>query len=255
MSSATTCASSLERSPSSPAGNTKTVLRWPESPTTKRTATFSSRASPLGDSRAVGFEVVSQKPEPKVVLIAGPNGAGKSTLAPALLRDTLRVSDFVNADVIAQGLSAFGAADVGIAAGRIMLERLHELAERRVDFAFESTLESRSFAPWLEGIVEAGYRFDLVFVWLPTAEMAIARVQARTRVGGHHVPPDVIRRRWERGLRNFFTLYAPLAQTWRFYDNSSVKRRLLASGGQARRERVHDANAWSDIKARYAAEG
>lgn len=87
----------------------------------------------------------ASRANPKVVLLAGPNGAGKSTLAPALLRDTLRVSDFVNADVIAHGLSAYGAGDQAIAAGRIMLERLHELAARRVDFAFESTLASRTF--------------------------------------------------------------------------------------------------------------
>lgn len=192
---------------------------------------------------------------PKVVLIGGPNGAGKSTLAPALLRDTLKVSDFVNADVIAQGLSAFGSSEQSLSAGRIMLERLHDLAAKRVDFAFESTLASRSFAPWIETICgELEYRFHLIFVWLPRPELAIARVQERARLGGHDIPIDVIRRRYERGVRNFFELYAPLANTWRFYDNSGT-RRLLATGGLERTERARDAETWSEIKATYAQEG
>jgi predicted ABC-type ATPase len=126
----------------------------------------------------------ASKTGPKVVLLAGPNGAGKSTLAPALLRDTLHVSNFVNADVIAHGLSAYGT-DQSIAAGRIMLERLHDLAERRADFAFESTLASRSFAPWIASLCrEKGYEFHLVFIWLRTPGIAIARVKARSRSVG-----------------------------------------------------------------------
>jgi predicted ABC-type ATPase len=190
---------------------------------------------------------------PKVVLLAGPNGAGKSTLAPALLRDTLRVSDFVNADVIAHGLSAFDPSDQGIAAGRVMLARLHELAEKGTDFAFESTLASRSFAPWIAEICRThGYQFHLVFIWLRAPDMAIARVQARARLGGHEVPAEVIGRRYVRGVRNFFELYAPLAWTWRFYDNSGARRRLLATGGLSRAERAQDAKAWTKIKEGYA---
>jgi predicted ABC-type ATPase len=162
----------------------------------------------------------------------------------------------VNADVIAHGLSAYGPSDQAIAAGRIMLVRLHELAERGIDFAFESTLASRSFAPWIGEIcLERGYDFHLVFVWLRTPEMAIARVQARARLGGHAVPAEVIARRYARGVRNFFELYAPLARTWRFYDNSGTRRKLLATGGLARAERVHDAKAWTRIREGQAREG
>ena len=188
------------------------------------------------------------KSSPKVVLLAGPNGAGKSTLAPALLRDTLHVSNFVNADVIARGLSAYGGEDQGIAAGRVMLARLRELAAKRVDFAFESTLASRSFAPWIAEICrEHGYEFHLVFIWLRTPGVAIARVKARSRLGGHDVAPEVIGRRYTRGVRNFFELYAPLARTWHFYDNSEERLKLLAKGGQRRSERIHDAKLWAEI--------
>src|ERR1044071_7909514 len=97
------------------------------------------------------------EPQPTVVILAGPNGAGKSTVAPALLRGALAVHEFVNADVIARGLSAFDPESVAIAAGRIMIARLRELARQRASFAFETTLASRSFAPWLRGLSSDGY--------------------------------------------------------------------------------------------------
>ncbi|HZU95597.1 MAG TPA: zeta toxin family protein [Planctomycetota bacterium] len=137
-----------------------------------------------------------------------------------------------------------------------MLERLHDLAERRADFAFESTLASRSFAPWIANLCrEDGYRFHLVFIWLRTPGIAIARVKARSRLGGHDIPPDVIDRRYTRAVRNFFELYAPLAWTWRFYDNSDARRKLLATGGLARAERAYDAKAWTEIKKTHAQDG
>ena len=141
---------------------------------------------------------------PKVVVIAGPNGAGKSTAATRILQDALAVQEFVNADVIARGLSAFKPESVALTAGRVMLQRLDALAAERADFAFETTLASRSFAPWLKRLNVSGYEFHLFFVWLPTAEAAIARVQERVRSGGHHVPEATVIRRFQSGLKNFF---------------------------------------------------
>ncbi len=158
---------------------------------------------------------------PNVVVIAGPNGSGKSTAAPALLRDYLGVIEFVNADVIAQGLSGFGAEHVALRAGRVMLERLRDLAAEEADFAFETTLASRTFAPWLGQLQQLGYRVHLLFLWLPAPEMAVARVASRVEIGGHDIPRDVIYRRYFAGLRNFFSLYRPLVDAWRMYDNSS----------------------------------
>jgi len=130
---------------------------------------------------------------PNVIVIAGPNGSGKSTAAPALLRDYLGITEFVNADVIAQGLSAFGSENVSIQAGRIMLNRLKELASEKADFAFETTLAARSYASWLTKLQQAGYRAHLIYLWLPSAELAIARVANRVQRGGHDIPEDVVR--------------------------------------------------------------
>lgn len=167
---------------------------------------------------------------PLIVMLAGPNGAGKSTTAQEFLQGALRVDEFVNADVIAQGLSAFQPQRAALEAGRIMLRRLKELAQQRSSFAFESTLASRSFAPWIDDLRGQGYEFALLFLWLPSADHAVARVAERVRSGGHDVPEEVVRRRYFAGLRNFFELYQPLTKVWRFYDNSLSEPRLIASG-------------------------
>jgi predicted ABC-type ATPase len=127
------------------------------------------------------------EPRPSVVILAGPNGAGKSTVAPALLQGALAVNEFVNADVIARGLSAFDPESAAIAAGRVMLTRIRELAEQRVNFAFETTLASRSFAPWLRELRASGYEIHILFLWLPSADFALDRVAERVRAGGHDV--------------------------------------------------------------------
>jgi predicted ABC-type ATPase len=187
---------------------------------------------------------------PDVVVIGGPNGAGKSTVAPDLLRDSFELNEFVNADVIAQGLSGFDPRGSAVKAGRIMLARLRELADTRASFAFESTLSSRTFAPWISELTSHGYHFHLVFLWLPTADMAVARVQDRARLGGHDVPEETVRRRYARGMNNLIHLYMPLATTWRIYDNSGLERpKMIASGGRDREERVIDAAAWRKLQA------
>jgi predicted ABC-type ATPase len=187
---------------------------------------------------------------PHLVVLAGPNGAGKSTAAPELLKGALGVHEFVNADLIAQGLSGFQPENTAIEAGRILLHRLRRLTEQRVSVAFESTLASRSLAPWIRNLLGSGYAFHLLFLWLPTAEMAVARVQDRVRMGGHSVPEETIRRRYHAGLKNFFCLYRPLATTWRFYDNSAWPRpRLMASGAGNTTETVLDSAAWHTIEA------
>ncbi len=186
---------------------------------------------------------------PHVIVIAGPNGAGKSTTAPSLLKGTLGVTEFVNADVIAQGLSAFQPESAAFHAGRVMLERLHYLAKERVDFAFETTLASRSFAPWIAKLKQSGYTFYLVFLWLPSAEFAVARVAERVRMGGHDVPEETIRRRYNKGIGSFFRLYRPLSDTWRIYDNSARKGpRIVADGGIDRGETIYDPAIWSLIR-------
>lgn len=189
---------------------------------------------------------------PNVVVIAGPNGSGKSTAAPALLRDYLGIGEFVNADVIAQGLSGFASENVALQAGRVMLDRLKELASGKRDFAFETTLASRTFAPWLVELKRSGYQAHLLFLWLPSAEMAIARVASRVQRGGHHVPDDVIRRRYDAGLRNFFRLYLPIVDTWRLFDNSgSAGYELIAQESSGESLYIENQSVWNALSEKY----
>jgi predicted ABC-type ATPase len=188
---------------------------------------------------------------PLVVVVAGPNGAGKSTVAPRLLQGALAVAEFVNADAIALGLSAFRPESVAVTAGRVMLARMRELARARADFAFETTLASRSFAPWLASLRAAGYWAHLVFLSLPSPDLAVARVRGRVRGGGHDVPEAVVRRRFAAGLGNFFGLYREVVNSWQMFDNSSVDGpRLLASGRAGQPAAIVDTQGWEYLSGR-----
>jgi predicted ABC-type ATPase len=183
--------------------------------------------------------------KPQVIVIAGPNGAGKTTLAPFLLRDTLNVREYINADPIALGLSGFDPSSVALAAGRVMLNRLHEMAQHKKSFAFESTLAARSYARWIERLRLRGYRFQLMFLWLRSSDLAVQRVRERVRSGGHDVPENVIRRRYKASLKNFWSLYQPLADAWSVYDNSvSAEPLSIASGGRGRSLTILDQDSW-----------
>jgi predicted ABC-type ATPase len=187
--------------------------------------------------------------DPLVVVVAGPNGAGKSTTAPRLLRGALAVREFVNADAIAQGLSAFRPETVAVAAGRVMLARLRALAAARDSFAFETTLASRNFAPWLRTLKTQGFKVHLAFLSLPLADLAVARVAERVRQGGHDVPEDVIRRRFATGLSNFFALFVPVADSWQMFDNSEIGGpRLIAAQVPGAERVVYDAAAWRQLE-------
>lgn len=182
---------------------------------------------------------------PQVIVIAGPNGAGKSTLAPSLLRDTFGLLEFVNADSIAFGLSAFRPEGAAVEAGRVMLGRLRELSAARASFAFETTLSTRSYAPWIAGLKKRGYNFHMIFLWLRSPELAVQRVRDRAAAGGHDVPAPGVRRRYAQGVRNFFSLYRPLADSWTVYDNSGpdgMKR--VAAGAISAAADVSDEVPW-----------
>lgn len=194
--------------------------------------------------------------QPHIIILAGPNGAGKSTAAPVLLRDTFAVDEFVNADAIAQGLSAFAPEGVALEAGKIMLRRLRELAERRRNFAFETTLASRSFAPWIKKQREAGYQAHLLFLALPDVESAMRRVAARVSLGGHNIPADVIRRRFDAGLRNFFRLYAPVTTSWKLLDSTTPRYPVTIAEGKGMRDlRVTNSLWFERLKREYGDDG
>jgi|ERR1051325_6247011 predicted ABC-type ATPase len=182
---------------------------------------------------------------PHTIIIAGPNGAGKTTLAPFLLRDRLGLLEYVNADPIALGLSAFDPSSVAIAAGKVMLKRLHDLANQRRTFAFETTLSAKSYAPWLRRLRNSGYKIQLSFVWLRSPDLAVHRVRERVRAGGHDVPQEIIRRRYYKGLANFWGAYAPLAHAWSVYDNSGTSEPVvIGSGGTGRAVKIVEPASW-----------
>lgn len=181
---------------------------------------------------------------PRVYVLGGPNGAGKTTTARALMPDAVGVDEFVNADVIASGLSPFHPERVSVRAGRIMLERLEELLASGRDFSFESTLASRSPAVFLRRCREAGYTVNILFVWLNRPELALERVENRVAAGGHRVPEDDVRRRYERARQNFLQLYRPLADRWTVCDNSADERIILAQRSPGREMEIVDADAW-----------
>lgn len=167
----------------------------------------------------------------RILIIAGPNGAGKTTFAREFLPNEGACPTFVNADLIAAGLSPFNPDAAAIRAGRLMLEELDALAARGASFAFETTLSGRAYLRRIAAWRRQGYRVELVFVSLPTTEMAVRRVARRVALGGHHVPADVIRRRFHAGRDNFDRLYKHAADAWTEYNGSCRPPVLIAKGG------------------------
>ena len=187
---------------------------------------------------------------PIAMMLAGPNGAGKTTTAMTLFRETIGAMDFVNVDVIARGLSGGDPDSVALEAGAIMLNRLRQLADQRKNLAFETTGASRTFATWIKKLKAAGYEYHLCFFWLRSSDVAVARVAERVRSGGHHVPEETIRRRYDLGLQNFFKLYLPLATTWQLIDNNATPR-SIAKGEAALEMTLFDATMWHKLIERF----
>jgi|SRR5450830_648825 len=184
---------------------------------------------------------------PRVVVFAGPNGAGKSTHADAILA-AIGMETFVNADYIARGLSGRHTDAVAFEAGRIMLRRLHQLGDAGADFAFESTLSSRTFAPFLRQLKAQGYVVAIYYFSLANAQLAIRRVKLRVALGGHDVPADVVRRRFGRSLTNFFNLYAPLADEWTLFDNSTSPHAMTVAARLANQLTVTETATWHKLQ-------
>jgi predicted ABC-type ATPase len=183
-----------------------------------------------------------------VVMIGGPNGAGKTTWAYRRLSPTLGIREFVNADEIARGISPLDPEASAIGAGRLMLDRLNELIDAGDSFAFETTCSGRGHARLLERCRTEGYRITLIFLWLPSADVALARVARRVGRGGHRIPDEVVMRRYSAGLRNMRDLYVPLADIALIYDNSDERGDLIGSRQLNRPFEVHDEIRWALIE-------
>jgi predicted ABC-type ATPase len=188
---------------------------------------------------------------PSLILLAGPNGAGKSTAAASLLRDEIGPITFVNADTVAQGLNSYRPEDVALQAGRIVLQRIRDLSEHGHGLAVETTLAGRGYAKMVRHLKSDGYVFTLLFLWLPSPDLAVARVNSRVLAGGHNIPENVIRRRYTQGLANFFQLYRPLCDTWKFYDSSQLKPMLIATGTGAEVTVLKAPSLWHNLEAQW----
>ncbi len=175
-----------------------------------------------------------------VYIIAGPNGSGKTTFARMFLPEYVNCPNFVNADLIAQGLAPFEPRAAAIKAGKLVLQQIHDYAKRGIDFAFETTLSGKSYVSLLAELREKGYALHLFFLWLPSAELAIARIKDRVAEGGHHVPAEDVRRRFARGMNNFFSLYEPLLDSWMLFDNSKATPLLIAKKRNGHTEVMRD---------------
>lgn len=164
---------------------------------------------------------------PRVIIIAGPNGAGKTTFAREFLPNEAGCPVFINADLIAAGLSPFSPESASIQAGRLMLKEIARYSSALESFAFETTLSGRAYLRMIQQWQIAGYRVKLLFLQLARPEEAIARVAQRVKQGGHNIPEAVIRRRFAAEIENFQNLYAPQVDTWALYDNSGAQPVLL----------------------------
>jgi len=159
-------------------------------------------------------------PRPKIIVIAGPNGAGKTTFAREFLPHEAGCPVFVNADLIAAGLSPFAPERAALQAGRLTLEAIAQHVARRESFAFETTLSGKTYARKIAQWQQFGYRVELFFLSLPSADMAVQRVAERVRQGGHHILEATIRRRFEAGRRLLTEVYQPLVNQWVVYDSA-----------------------------------
>jgi len=167
---------------------------------------------------------------PNLYIIAGCNGAGKTTASYTVLPEMLECDEFINADEIAKGLSPFNPEKAAIESGRIMLDKISRLISRKLDFAFETTLATRSYINTIQKAKSFGYDITLVFFWLDSVELAIERVKIRVEEGGHNIPVNVIKRRYMAGLKNLFQLYIPVSSYWMIFNNSSLSAELIAEG-------------------------
>ena len=186
----------------------------------------------------------------RLFVIAGCNGAGKTTASYTILPEMLECDEFVNADEIAKGLSPFQPDKAGIQAGRLMLERIKKLIRSGENFAFETTLATKSYKNLVVAAKKKGYSVTLLFFWLNSQELAVKRVETRIKEGGHAIPENVIRRRYDNGLKNFFTIFKGRVDDWMFIDNSGAPYQIIAEGTK-KEDEIGNAEIWDTIKKKY----
>jgi len=186
----------------------------------------------------------------KIYIISGCNGAGKTTASYTILPDLLDCKEFVNADEIAKGLSPFDPERASIQSGKLMLKKINDLIAENQDFAFETTLAGKSHRNIIKKAQKNGYKAILLFFYLRTPDLAVRRVETRVKEGGHNIPEETIRRRYESGLQNFFTIYRLLVNEWMFIDNSGDPYEIIGESNQILTE-IHNKNIWEKLNNKY----
>jgi len=176
----------------------------------------------------INHHLIGQVRNKNLYIIAGSNGSGKTTFARRFLPDYAQCQHFINSDLIAQGLSPFSPQIAAMKAGRLVLERINDLARKGLDFGFETTLAGKSYINRLKDLKKKGYFLHLFFLWIPNVELATARIKDRVSEGGHNVPTHDVRRRFYRGIYNLFQFYKPLLDSWMLLNNSSTMPSLIA---------------------------
>jgi predicted ABC-type ATPase len=187
---------------------------------------------------------------PNAYIIAGPNGVGKTTFAREFLPNYADCKNFINADLIAQGMSPFSPETAAFHAGRIMLGEISLFAKRGADFGFETTLSGRSHLHLIRQLKNNGYAAHFFFLWVPSVDLALSRVRARVSEGGHNVPEAVVRRRFGRSIRNFFIHYRRLADSWSLFDNSGATPIVIAFEKQGEAH-IIEREIYRELVARY----
>jgi predicted ABC-type ATPase len=171
-----------------------------------------------------------KRQKPRCLIIAGPNGAGKTTFARDYLSEIAGLIHFINADLIAGGMSPLQPQLAAVAAGKFVLRELDRLVEAKADFAFESTLSGLQYAKRIQLWKRRGYWIEIAYLRLASPQLALRRVAARVRQGGHNVPRTDVIRRFKRGWTNFLDIYRPLADRWTIYENSGAAPKLVEHG-------------------------
>jgi predicted ABC-type ATPase len=184
---------------------------------------------------------------PRLYIISGCNGAGKTTASYSLLPEMLDCSEFVNSDEFAKSLSPFKPENASIQASRYMLMKIRYLLNKQRDFAVETTLATRTLLKTAKMAQKAGYTVTLLYFWLNSPELAIERVKARVATGGHNIPEETIRRRYQVGIDYFFRYYAPICERWILADNSQIPFRVIAEGSRSDVVNIKDEETYAKI--------
>ena len=188
--------------------------------------------------------------KPSVYIIAGPNGAGKTTFAREFLPNYADCKNFINADLIAHGVSPFSPEAAAFRAGRLMLEEIDLYAKRGDSFGFETTLSGRSYLSLIRRLKRREYEVHVFYLWLSSVELALLRIRGRVSLGGHDVPAADVRRRFDRSIRNFLVYYRHLASSWTLYDNTAAMPKIIASEERGQLQ-IGETALYNDLVRRY----